>query len=107
MARTTEQIVAIHLSGQPQRWAVYVRWPGGPAGDDRHRAPRSGDAAGRLRAGLLAAADYNHGAGTGVIARGTDERPTAWIGADAQLGRHHAAVAGRMVPGLPRDALVD
>jgi hypothetical protein len=21
--------MAIHLSGQPQRWAVYVRWPGG------------------------------------------------------------------------------
>jgi hypothetical protein len=29
MARTTEQVMAIHLSGQPQRWAVYVRWPGG------------------------------------------------------------------------------
>jgi hypothetical protein len=28
MARTTKHVVAIHLS-QPQRWAVYVRWPGG------------------------------------------------------------------------------
>jgi hypothetical protein len=29
MARTTGHVMAIHLSGQPQRWAVYVRWPGG------------------------------------------------------------------------------
>ena len=29
MARTAERVMAIHLSGQPQRWAVYVRWPGG------------------------------------------------------------------------------
>ena len=28
MARTAARM-AIHLSGQPQRWAVYVRWPGG------------------------------------------------------------------------------
>ena len=35
------------------------------------------------------------------------EPPTSRIGADAQLGRCHAAVAGRVVPGLPRDALVD
>ena len=36
-----------------------------------------------------------------------DERPTSRTGADAQLGRRHAAVAGHLVPGLPRDALVD
>ena len=29
MARTTKHVMAIHLSGQAQRWAVYVRWLGG------------------------------------------------------------------------------
>jgi hypothetical protein len=29
MARTAKHVMAIHLSGQPQRWAVYVRWPSG------------------------------------------------------------------------------
>jgi hypothetical protein len=36
-----------------------------------------------------------------------NERLPFGTGADAQLGRQHAAVPGRMVPRVPRAALVD
>jgi hypothetical protein len=36
-----------------------------------------------------------------------NERSAARIGADAQLGRRHTTMAWRVVPSVPRDALVD